>query len=353
MIHRILSPICDLTVAVMVMFLASSPVAGQQKAPAAKKKAEVAATSNWTAPRTPWGDPDLQGVYTYSTRTPFQRPAAAGFKSKYTEAELSQLQESQDAGVDAEGSKDVSTEKPRITYNYSVWFGNDNGRLTGRTSLVVDPEDGRLPPLTARGQKAHDDLVAEADARRIGQETIYNSWTDHPIFTRCVARPMPRGAFYQLYNYGINIIQMPGYVVLHYESMHDVRVIPLDGRPHLDSSVRQWNGDSRGHWEGNTLVIDWTNFTDEEFAGVPEGNAHITERLTKVDPNTIDDRVTLNDPTMWTKPWTFALPWRSDDPNYQHPSDLYEYACHEGNYRMMDDSLSGTRAVKQQSQAAK
>lgn len=114
------------------------------------------------------------------------------------------------------------------------------------------------------------------------------------------------------------------------------------------------NGDSRGHWEGNTLVIDYSNFTDEqEWSGVPQGNMHVTERLTKVDPNTIDYQVTVNDPTMWTRPFTFVLPWRSDDPNYQQPEHLYEYACHEGNYRMMESSLSGSRVVKQQGEAGK
>jgi hypothetical protein len=151
----------------------------------------------------------------------------------------------------------------------------------------------------------------------------------------------------QAYNHGVMILQTPASVAIFYESMHDVRIVPLDGRPHLHSSIRQWNGDARGRWEGNTLVVDWTNFTEkQEFAGAPQGTMRFTERFTKVDANTINYEVTVTDSATWTRPWTFVLPWRADDPNYQKPEDLYEYACHEGNYRMMENSLKGTRALK-------
>jgi hypothetical protein len=163
---------------------------------------------------------------------------------------------------------------------------------------------------------------------------------------------MPRVS--QEYNQGVEILQTPGQVAILYESMHDVRVIPLDGRPHLDPSLRQWNGDSRGHWEGNTLVVDMANFTDRQkvddaapFGGFPQGNMHVTERFTRVDANTISYVVTIDDPTIWIKPWTFALPWRADDPAYKGPEDLFEYACHEGNYRMIEDTITATRAMKQ------
>jgi len=137
--------------------------------------------------------------------------------------------------------------------------------------------------------------------------------------------------------------------------MHDVRVIPLDNRPHVDQKIRLWNGDARGHWEGNTLVVESTNFTDKQrfdatsdgWRGVPQGNMRFTERFTKIDARTVEYVVTVDDPTTYTEPWTFVLPWRGDDPDYQEPEDLYEYACHEGNYRMMEDSLSGSRALKQ------
>ena len=140
--------------------------------------------------------------------------------------------------------------------------------------------------------------------------------------------------------------------------MHDVRIIPLDNRPHVHPSIRLLNGDSRGHWEGNTLVVDSINFSDKQrfgpswligdgWEGLPQGNMRFTERFTKIDANTIDYSITVEDATMYTRPWTIVLPWRADDPNYQNPEDLYEFACHEGNYRMMEDSLSGSRTLKQ------
>jgi hypothetical protein len=135
--------------------------------------------------------------------------------------------------------------------------------------------------------------------------------------------------------------------------MHDTRIIPLDGSPHLDAGLRQWNGDSRGHWEGKTLVVDSTNFTDKQraddsapFGGFPQGNMRFTERFTRVDANTIMYQVTVTDLTIWIKPWTFVLPWRSDDPAYKGPEDLFEYACHEGNYRMIEDTITGSRAAR-------
>ena len=135
--------------------------------------------------------------------------------------------------------------------------------------------------------------------------------------------------------------------------MHDVRIIPLDGRPHIDSGIAQWNGDPRGHWEGNTLVVESTNFSDKQqfegsYAwGPPQGKLNMTERFTRIDAKTMNYVVTIDDPASWKKPFTFILPWRADDPIYQEPEDLYEFACHEGNYRMMEDSLLGSRALKQ------
>jgi hypothetical protein len=135
--------------------------------------------------------------------------------------------------------------------------------------------------------------------------------------------------------------------------MHNARIIPLDRSPHLPSNVRLWDGDSRGHWEGNTLVVDWTNFNSrQEFQGAMQGNVHVTERLTRVDANTVNETVTVDDATTWTKPWTYVLPWRADDPNYKKPEDLYEYACHEGNYRQMENALAGSRAIEAKARAA-
>src|ERR1700689_4769942 len=327
--------------------LAQSPVAGQQ-APA---KATTA-PAPYVPSRTAWGDPDLQGVYTFATLTPFQRPAALATKDKLTEQEQKALEEQ----LKEKQAENIATNE-HFSYN-ALWFASDQGRPTGRTSIIVDPENGRLPPLTPLGEKLRAELQAKAAARRVGKVEVISKWEDLPIYNRCIARPMPRVT--QEYNQGLGILQTPGYVTIFYESMHDVRVIPTDGRPHIDSSIRLWDGDSRGHWEGNTLVVDWTNFSNEQqsdgsapFGGFPQGNLHVTERFTRVNANTIDYLVTVEDPTIWTRPFTFDLPFRGDDPTYKGPDDLFEYACHEGNYRMMEDDITAAQAVKAAAQAGK
>ena len=333
-----------LTGTLMAVVMVSLPVAGQQ-GPATK----------WTPSRTAWGDPDLQGVYTFATQTPVERPKELAGKAVYTEAEVAELRARAEAARRAREDRPADPSKPPGGYD-AVWTASEGGKLTGRTSLIIDPEDGRMPALTAQGQKIRAEIEADEAARTIGKETIFNTWADHSLYTRCFARPIPRIG--QAYNHGVQILQMPGYVAIHYESMHDVRIIPLDSRPHLHPNIRQLNGDSRGHWEGNTLVIDSTNFSGKErfgpnfyngdgWEGLPQGNMRFTERLTKVDAKTIEYVVTVEDPAMYTRNWTFVLPWRADDPNYQNPEDLYEFACHEGNYRMMEDALSGSRALKE------
>jgi hypothetical protein len=303
------------------------------------------------APRTPWGDPDLQGVYSFSTLTPLQRPLDLAAKDSYTAEELKEIEEQLAEKLE----EDIETNE-HFSYN-KLWFGNDYalGKPTGRTSLIIDPEDGRMPPLTERARKLRDEAAAKLEARRVKGDgnvvhELINTWSDHPVYTRCIARPMPRIS--QEYNHGVQILQTPGQVVIHYESMNDVRIIPLDGRAHIDQKIRQWNGNSRGHWEGDTLVVDWTNFTNSQTLGrslldPPQGNFHITERFKRVDANTLDYTVTIDDPTTWTKPWTFVLPWRVDAAAYKGPEDLLEFACHEGNYRMMENTLTGTRALKE------
>ena len=327
--------------------LAQSPVA----APQAPAKAATA-PAPYVPARTAWGDPDLQGVYTFATLTPFQRPAALATKDKLTEEEQKALEQK----LKEKQAENIATNE-HFSYN-ALWFASDQGRPTGRTSIIVDPENGRLPPLTPLGEKLRAENQAKAAARRVGKVEVFAKWDDLPIYNRCIARPMPR--ITQEYNQGLEILQTPGYVTIFYESMHDVRVIPTDGRPHIDSSIRLWDGDSRGHWEGNTLVVDWTNFSNEQqsdgsapFGGFPQGNLHVTERFTRVNANTIDYLVTVDDPTIWTRPFTFDLPFRGDDPTYRGPDDLFEYACHEGNYRMMENDITAAKAVKAAAQAGK
>jgi hypothetical protein len=324
--------------------MASVPLAGQERG-----------TTSSPAPRTAWGDPDLQGVYTFSTPTPVERPKELAGKAVYTEAELAKVAEQSETARRSREERPVDPTKPPGGYD-AVWTASERGKLTDRTSLIVDPENGQMPALTPRAQKIRADIEAEEAARTIGKEIIYNTWADHSLYTRCFARPIPRLG--QAYNHGVQILQMPGFVAIHYESMHDVRMIPLDARPHVDSSIRLLNGDSRGHWEGNTLVVESTNFSDKQrfgptwlngdgWDGLPQGNMRFTERFTKVNAKTIEYVITVEDPTMYTRPWTIVLPWKADDPNYQNPEDLYEFACHEGNYRMMEDALAGSRRIKE------
>jgi hypothetical protein len=341
-----------LAVIAIAVSLGPLTLAGQQTNTPDKTAKKTAAPKPYTPPRTAWGDPDLQGVYTFAAQTPFQRPVALGDKDHYTEAE----QKEQAQKLKEKAKENIETNE-HFSYN-ALWFVGDQGRPTGRTSLIVDPENGRLPPLTEHGEKLHAEFLAMVADKHLGKTELTRTWDDHTMYNQCVSRPFPR--VNQEYNQGVEILQSPGYATIFYESMHDVRVIPTDNSPHLDPSIRQWNGDPRGHWEGNTLVVDTTNFTDKQrsldsapFGGFPQGNMHLVERFTRVDANTISYVGTVTDPEVWTRPFTFALPWRSDDPSYKGPEDLFEYACHEGNYRMMEDTITGTRELLKQAQADK
>jgi hypothetical protein len=191
--------------------------------------------------------------------------------------------------------------------------------------------------LTPQGQAA-------VRRNRRGDQAPVASWEELDSYTRCISRVMPR--LPQNYNHGTQIVQTPDLIVLRYEQL-DTRLIVMDGRRHLDKKIRHWNGDSRGHWEGDTLVVDTTNFTDkQEFRGIPQGGLHLVERFTRVDADTINYEVTIDDPKMWTRPWKFLLPWRKDD-DYR----IFEYACHEGNYGI-EGILASARADEQAAEEA-
>jgi hypothetical protein len=283
------------------------------------------ASSHRTLSRTPWGDPDLQGVWSIATITPFERPSALAGKQQLSEQEAAEFetqtlkttnQDRRDgAGTDADLSR---------AYNDFWWDRGTKVVPTRQTSLVVDPPDGRIPALTPEGQKR-----AAARAAR-----GFDSWEDRSLWERCITRglPMVPGP----YNNNYQILQTPGYVVILHEMIHDARIIPLDGRPHIGQNIRQWFGDSRGRWEGDTLVVDTSNFTDKaNYRGATEG-LHLIERFTRVTGDTVKYEFTIDDSTTFTKRWTAAIPMtRSDE-------QIFEYACHEGNYGMVN-LLSGAR----------
>ncbi len=306
----------------LASLLMASMCAGQSLAP---KKA-------WTPPRTADGQPDLQGVWTNATVTPLERPADLAGKTFFTpqEAAAYEKQVVETANVDRRRS-DVTTDVG-LAYNEAWWDRGTHVVKTLRTSLIVDPADGKIPALTPDGERR---AAALAEQRRLHPA---DGPEDRGLTERCILWPtagpplMP-----SVYNNNYQIFQGPGYVAILVEMIHDVRIIPLDGRPHLPSTVRQWLGDSRGRWEGNTLVVDTTNFTDKtRFRGSSE-NLHLTERFTRTDPDTILYEYTVNDPATWTKPWTAQVTMTKSD------SRVYEYACHEGNYGMAG-ILEGARA---------
>ena len=289
-----------------------------------------AAPKPWVAPRTPDGQPDLQGTWTNGTITPFERPAELAGKEFFTEQEAADyarqlLQRTNADRRDGGAEADVGR-----AYN-DAWYDRGNKVVpTGRTSLVVDPPDGKVPPFTPEGQQKAD---ARAEARRARGPA--DSWEDRSLWERCITRglPMVPGP----YNNNYQIFQSPGYVVILHEMIHDARIIPLDRRPHLAQNIRQWMGDARGHWEGNTLVVDTTNFTSKtNFRGSGE-TLHLTERFTRAGPNTITYEITVDDPATFTRRWTASIPMTKTD------ESIYEYACHEGNYAMVG-ILGGARA---------
>jgi len=325
--------------------------AGQQRA------------ASYTPARTPWGDPDLQGVFDFQSDVPFQRPLdlsnKAVFASREEKAAYQQRVRMNQAQPSQPGTPDVGS--------YGAEWTPRNVVPNLRTSLIQDPQDGRLPPMTPEALKKYQALT---DHRRAHLNT-YETYDDVGTYERCISRPMPR--INQGYNSGTLIVQSPGWVVFLYEQL-DTRIIPLDGRPHIDSNIHQWNGDSRGHWEGTTLVIETTNLSDKQKgfppadllrggneglvttgsplgddipvgvlydelgrSGYPQGNVRLIERYTPVDANTMTYEATVDDPATWTRPFTYLMPWRREI-NYQ----LYEYACHEGNYGLRN-ALSGAR----------
>ena len=328
----LLASMAALAVLVVVSLL-SVPVAG---------KAQTAAAKTWTVARTPWGDPDLLGMWTNTTSTPFERQSEFGEKEFLTDEEFAKTREraekhAQDAIV---GRNSPSTSGPEHWYEH-------HGKTSNRTSHVVDPKDGKVPPLTAEAQKKR--LIGTVN------RTQFDSWEDLSTWDRCITRGVPGSMLPTFYNNNYQILQAPGYVVILYEMIHDARIIPVDGRPHLPPGMRQWMGDSRGHWEGDTLVVEVTNFTDKTIIHPTRGTAsrvnhstdlRVVERFTRVDANTIDYRFTVEDPKTFTRPWTATIPMTRDGA----PDQMLEYACHEGNHAVTN-SLSGSRAQEKVTEA--
>lgn len=298
----------------------------------------------WTTPRTPDGQPDLQGIWTNATITPFERPAELAGKATLTEQEA--------AAVEKRASENRVDRPPRPgdpgNYNQAFFDAGTKWLPSRQSSLVVDPPNGRVP------------LKPSAEAQRdYDMAHLEDSYMHHTSWERCITRGVPAGMFPAGYNNAYQILQTRDHVVIFSEMIHEARVIPLDGRPHLPPSIREWNGDSVGHWEGGTLVVDTTNFNGKgmiatsaatgRIRGIHQSEAlHVVERFQRVDANTIAYEVTIDDPNIYSAPWKVSLPL-TKDPNYV----IYEYACHEGNYAMEDMLRSGRAKEKAAEAAAK
>ncbi len=334
MSHRFLTS-ASIPAVIAVALLAPFPATGQQAAPQGQGAAKA-----WSPPRTADGKPDLQGVWDYRTITPLERPAALGTKAFFTDEEAAKYEQQENSrqNRDTIDPKVGGLNYPAggvVPYNEFWYDRGDKVVGTKRTSLIVDPPNGRLPPFTPEGE-AKAKRRAEIGRQEQFGHPVADSWEDRPLGERCIlgsnaGPPMTPGP----YNNNVQLFQTPGHVALVNEMIHEARVIPMDGRPHIN--IPQWKGDSRGHWEGDTLVVDTTNFKRETSLPGSSATMHLTERFTRTGPNTLLYEFTVDDPSTWTKPWTAALPMsRIDVP-------VYEYACHEGNYAM-SGILAGARA---------
>ena len=314
--------------------------------PAAAKAKGVQQT--WTPPRTPDGHPDFQGSWANNIATPLERPKELAGRAVLTDEEVAGMKKKARELFNGEGDAAFGDQVFNTVYanlkgtksgfkstdgetgDYSsVWTVERDWE--NRTSLITDPPDGRQPALTPEGQQRR-------QANFGGLSRPANEAQDRPLQERCITYGSP--SLVAGYQSGYQIMESPTAVVVATEMIHDARVIPLDGRPHLPSTVHQWLGDSRGHWEGDTLVVDTTNYKPRSFMSISSEKLHVVERFTRTGPETLKYEITIDDPGTWTKPWSLMIPLRrTSDP-------LFEYACHEGNYGMAG-ILAGARAEEQ------
>ncbi len=295
-----------------------------------------ATPKGWKAPRTAWGHPDLQGLWDNGTTTPLERPAEFAGREFLTDAELAER--THEVATRAEKRPTSAAADVELAYNNEWW---ERGSPLKRTSLIIDPPDGRLPALTEEGKK----IVAARDAYRKSRGPA-DSWTDRPLQERCIlyhgVPPFPTG-----YNNQYQIVQTPGLVAIRYEMMAETRMIPIDGRPHLSGAIPQWIGNARGRFEGDTLVVETRGYSEKTTFRFPAANdsLRVIERFTRTGPNEIDYRFTVQNPVMYTRDFTAVLPLRASE------GPLFEYACHEGNYGMAG-VLSGHRSEEKKAEEA-
>ena len=328
---------------VLLAAVIMAPPAGAQTA---SKAAATSGTAAYTAPKTPWGDPDLQGIWPGNMGVPMQRPKNLGERTTLTDEEYAK-RVAQAEKAAASDNEERAPKDARVGIGPPSYW-TERGKPTRQASLIIDPPDGRIPPLTPEAQQRRKEARGGLGdpAEWAGHADTYE---DLNLYYRCISRGVTGSIIPVVYNNGNQILQAPGYVVIRNEMIHEARVIPLDARPHVGAAIREYMGDSRGHWEGATLVIETTNYTDKTSIGSNgvgyngEGGRHTqalrtVERITRIDDHTLSYEATVDDPQTWTKPWTMRIELKRDS-KYQ----FLEYACHEGNYAMKD-ILSGARA---------
>jgi hypothetical protein len=325
---------------VTAIVLVAIPLAAQATKPASKPAAKPSGKS-YTAPKTSWGDPDLQGHWPATANIPMQRPANLGDRATLTEEELKQRESQASKTAEADSEEFVSSDNTVNINPPGYWV--EHGKPHPQASLVVDPPNGRIPAMTPEGQ-----AYAKSLRNGLGPGSHFpekvDTWEDFDFYSRCITRGLVSSMLPTLYNFGNEIVQAPGYVVIRNEMIHETRVISLDGRPHVGKGLSTYIGDSRGHWEGDTLVVETTNLNNKTGTGGGffSDAAVLTEKFRRIAKDELSYDLTVNDPKTWTKPFTIHMPYK-EDPNYT----IYEYACHEGNY-MMIDALTGARTLEKE-----
>lgn len=330
--HRFLTSLGAIAIACAAVLFPQPPVAAQSQG-----------TTNFKLARTAWGDPDLTGIYSNSDESgiPFERPAQ--FEGRRLEdISAKELEDLRVARRNATAANSVAEDRP---VDREVFWENLNA-VNSRAWLVVDPTDGKIPPITT---EARSRAAARAEARKRSGRGPADAPEDRSLYDRCISRGLPGSMMPAIYGSSYEIVQAPNFVAIVYEMVHETRVIPLDGRPHVGKDIRTYMGDARGRWDGDTLVVETTNFKDQiAYRNANGESLRLVERFTATAPGTVEWSVTVDDSTTWTKPWTFAMNLTKKDAT-QRP---FEYACHEGNYGLRN-ILSAARAEEQAATAAK
>ena len=324
------------------VFLAAMTALGLPSPVSAADRARSDEPEEWTPPRTAWGVPDLRGVWDFRTITPLERPETLAGKEVLDGEEAAEFrsQELQRRNKDRRTQDGLTAQQDvRNAYNQFWWDYGDKLTEDKRTSLIVDPPDGRVPALTPEAQKRY-------DARRAARARPAHGPEDRGTAERCILG-FNAGPPYSpsAYNNNVHIFQTPGWAVLLIEMVNDARIVPLDGRSHLPEDIRQWRGDARGRWDGDTLVVESTNFSDKTSFRGSGKYMRLIERFTRVGPERLLYEYTIDDPESFTKPWSAAIPMKKTD------EPMFEYACHEGNYSMVT-MLEGARAADKAAEEA-